>query len=558
MDIHLLGDFRLTYGDKPVTTVNQARQQAFLAYLLLHRHTPQSRQHLAFRFWPDASEAQAHTDLRNLLHKLRQALPEADRFILSDSLTIQWRTDARYRLDVADFEAALVQASTRAALAQATELYGGDLLPSCYDDWILAERERLRQMALDGLTRLVDLLEGERAYRTAIGYAKRLLGLDPLNETSYRSLMRLHAADGDRAGALRVFQRCTETLQANLAIEPSPATCELYQRLLAADFPASTLKPTDPDQLPLIGRDTEWRKLRDIWFSASGGRPQCVVLIGEAGIGKTRLAEELIGWVESQGFIAPTAHCYAAEGTLAYAPVVSWLRSTAIRKRLARLEPIWLGQVARLLPELLTQRPDLPDPGASSDGWQRQNLFEALARTLLSATDPLLIFVDDLQWADRDTLEWLHYLLRFNGRAHLLLLATVRAEDAATNPALQALLSALGQDGQVTELEIGPLTASESAAVAEAVAGVSLSPEEAGQLFRETEGNPLFVVETVRAGELAGGSGQWAATTPQPRSAADAHTLPPARSRRDPYPSSPAFPPGPGGGRSGRGHRAGV
>ena len=247
--------------------------------------------------------------------------------------------------------------------------------------------------------------------------------------------MRLHAAGGDRAGALRVFQRCVETLQAELDVEPSPATRELHQRLLAADFPAPTPSPADPDQLPLIGRAAEWEKLRDVWFAASSGKPQCVVLVGEAGIGKTRLAEELIGWVESQGFVAPTAHCYAAEGTLAYAPVVSWLRSTAISQRLASLEPVWLGQVARLLPELLTQRPDLPHPGASADGSQRQNLFEATARALLGGNDPLLLFVDDLQWADQDTLEWLHYLLRFNGRARLLLLATVRAEDATANPA---------------------------------------------------------------------------------------------------------------------------
>ena len=318
-----------------------------------------------------------------------------------------------------------------------------------------------------------------------------------------------------------------ETLRAELNVEPSPATRELHQRLLAADFPAPTPSPTNPAQLPLIGRDAEWEKLRDVWFSASSGKPQCVVLVGEAGIGKTRLAEELLGWVESQGFVAPAAHCYAAEGTLAYAPVVSWLRSAAVSQRLASLEPVWLGQVARLLPELLTQRPDLPHPRASSDGSQRQNLFEATARALLSANDRLLLFVDDLQWADRDTLEWLHYLLRFSGRARLLLLATVRPEDATANSALRAFVSALGRDGQITELEIGPLNASESVAVAEAVTGVSLSPDEAAQLFQETEGNPLVVVETARAGEWLAESGQWRAAILQPHSAADAHALPP-------------------------------
>lgn len=527
LDIYLFGDFRLSFNGKPITTVVQARQQAFLSYLLLHRHAPQSRQHLAFLFWPDASEAQAYTNLRNLFYKLRQALPDADHFVQSETHTVQWQEDAPYTFDVADFEAALAQAESREALEQATRLYTGDLLPSCYDDWIVGERERLRQLALDGLTRLVELLESERDYRAAIGSAEGLLSLDPVNETTYRSLMRLHAADGDRAGALGVFQRCVETLRVELDVEPSPATRELHQRLLAADQPAPPPSLTNPDQLPLVGRAAEWAKLQELWFAASSGKPQCVVLSGEAGIGKTRLAEELLGWVDSQGFVTATAHCYAAEGTLAYAPVVSWLRSTAISQRLARLEPVWLGQVARLAPELLVQHPALPNPGTSSDSWQRQNLFEALARALLCSADPMLLFVDDLQWADQDTLEWLHYLLRFNGRARLLLMATVRAEDAATNPYLQSFLSALRREGQIAEIEIGPLNASESAAVAEAVAGVSLSHEDAGQLFQETEGNPLFLVESVRAGGWIGESGQRGSTTPYQLSAADSRALPP-------------------------------
>jgi DNA-binding SARP family transcriptional activator len=86
--IQLLGDFRLTYGDEPLTDIVQARQQALLAYLVLHRDAPQSRHHLAFLFWPDTTEAQALTNLRNLFHKLRQALPDAESWLYSDAQAV--------------------------------------------------------------------------------------------------------------------------------------------------------------------------------------------------------------------------------------------------------------------------------------------------------------------------------------------------------------------------------------------------------------------------------------------------------------------------------------
>ncbi|MEZ4727603.1 MAG: BTAD domain-containing putative transcriptional regulator [Caldilineaceae bacterium] len=235
--ICLLGDFRLTYGCEPsadLQTVNTARLQALLGYLLLHASAPQSRAHLAFLFWPDTSEAQALTNLRNLLYKLRHALPKPEQFLLIDSHTVQWRPAAPYMLDVAQFEQAVVQATTRSALEKAIELYSGELLPSCYDDWILPERERLRQLALDALERLMTLLETHRDYGAAIRYGQRLRQLEPLNEALYRRLMELYAANGDRAGALHTYQQCVAMLAEEFAAEPAPATQELYQRLQSA------------------------------------------------------------------------------------------------------------------------------------------------------------------------------------------------------------------------------------------------------------------------------------------------------------------------------------
>src|SRR5215469_7296530 len=180
LHIRLLGDFLLALDDTPVTIVTIPRVQSLLAYLLLHRNTPQERSHLAFLLWPDSTEAQAHTNLRKLLYQLRQAFPDADHFLYADKHSLQWQTTpaAPWTLDVLDFEQALAQAerakqvrdtnASRQALEQAMHLYRGDLLPSCYDEWILPERDRLRQLFLQAAERLVALLEQERDYDTAI------------------------------------------------------------------------------------------------------------------------------------------------------------------------------------------------------------------------------------------------------------------------------------------------------------------------------------------------------------------------------------------------------
>ncbi len=173
LHIQLLGDFKLTYAGQAVTGANTARLQALLTYLVLHRHAPRTRQQLAFLFWPDTNEAQALTNLRNLLHKLRHALPEPDRFLLVDTQMVQWRPDAPCTIDIADFEAIPTQAPTCAELETAAKLYGGSLLPSCDDQWIVPERQHLQRRMMDVLMQLICALEAEREYRTAIAYAQQ-------------------------------------------------------------------------------------------------------------------------------------------------------------------------------------------------------------------------------------------------------------------------------------------------------------------------------------------------------------------------------------------------
>ncbi|MGZ6141161.1 MAG: ATP-binding protein, partial [Myxococcaceae bacterium] len=509
LHIRLLGGLSLAHGDQPVTGVSSPRLHSLLAYLLLHRDTPQLRQHLAFVFWPDSSEAQARNNLRQILHELRHALPDADRFLVADTRIAGWRADAGFALDVASFEAAVSEAAgsrgeapERAALERAVALYRGDLLPGCYDGWIEQDRERLRQLHRRALARLAALEEASRDYPAAVEHLRRLLQDEPTDEEACRALMRTLALSGDRAGALRVYRDHAATLRRELGIEPGTELQRIHQSLLREEEPTGSGRPPPPDPgPPLIGREPAWDAMLETWRKSNAGAPAFVLVTGEPGIGKSRLAEELLVWGRRQGVTAAATRCYATEGQLSLAPVSEWLRTPAIRRALGGLDPMWRTEVSRVLPELRTERPDLPPPEPMTEYGQRQRFFEALARAVLGAPQPLLLLLDDLQWCDRETIEWLHYLLRFDAGARMLVVGTARDEELpATHPLRTMLLHLRSGRVPMTEIALEPLDAAETARLAAHFERRVLDEIAALRLFRETQGNPLFVVEMARAG----------------------------------------------------------
>lgn len=265
------------------------RLELLLAYLVLHRSAPVPRSQIAFAFWPDAPESGAHANLRQLLHRLRKLLPDADFFLAQDGQSVQWRPDAPFQLDVEIFEKALESATDAPQLSAALALYTGDLLPNCYDDWIAPLRARLRQKFLDGLKRLVALLEQQADYDGAVAAAQRLLAAEPLAEENYRRLMELYAHKRDRAAIEQTYRQAAELLQRELDLPPSPALEQSYRALLeTAGGEQHRRLPEQPT--PFVGRETEIAILAE-----RIANPECrlLSLIGPGGIGKTRLALQL-------------------------------------------------------------------------------------------------------------------------------------------------------------------------------------------------------------------------------------------------------------------------
>ncbi len=540
LELSLLGGFSLRSRNQPVAMPHASRLQSLVAYLALRAGSSHTRQHLSSVFWPDASDSQARNNLRQLLHQFRRSVPDVGRFLAIDASTVSWRQDAEVKLDVSDFESALSRAeeaeraadsaTRRIALEQAVAIYRGDLFPACYDDWIAPERERLRDRWLWALGSLVRVLEEQRQVDEAIAYAQQLARSDPLDESAARTLMRLFAEKHDRAKALRVYHECSSALSHELGVSPSPATREIYEQLLRM-YPERSQngapRPTPPAARSLVGRQREWMLLQATWREATGRTPRIALISGEAGIGKSRLAEELTAWVKAQGGGIASTRCYPAEGQLSLAPVTNLLRSGSIRPNLERLDPVWLTEVTRLLPELTTENPTLGHPEPITEYGQRQRFFESLARAVLAGRSPLLLVVDDLQWCDQETIEWLHFLLRFEPRARLMLVGTIRADEVPPRHPLNTMLHHLRSAVDVLEIALHPLDIAETTRLAAHVAGRELDPEGARRIFRETEGNPLYVLEMVRAEVEHAATRSSSADRPVDLLAAEPHTLPP-------------------------------
>jgi DNA-binding SARP family transcriptional activator/predicted ATPase len=509
LQIKLFGELSLTYDDRPVAGIATARSQALLTYLVLHRHAPQARQRLAFQLWADSTDTQARTNLRKELTYLRRDLPQADQFLLIEAKTLQWSPTASFTLDVMEFEKALqsTEASdptTQALLKQAIALYKGDLLPSCEDEWIVPERERLQRMYSNALEQLIDQLQEQQDYRQALSYAQQLLRVDAFNETAYCTLMRLYGQSGDRANALQIYHRCMIVLREELGVDPSATTRKLYEQLLLEDEAVEHHPPTrsiDPVFLPtiaptrsmspLVGREREWATVQQ-WSASATDQAEVLLVVGEPGIGKTRLFEELRSVTPANQIL--WGRGFAAEMVRPYGIWTDALRSADIGQSRSPAVPI-PTELGVLLPEIGSPTKALPD---------RSHLFDAVVQLLAALANqaPLVMILDDIQWIDEASSALLHYAVRLLSHLPVRFACTARSGELEENGAIARVIQALRRERQLRMLELQALDRGQTADLIRSIPATNpsdLSLELVDQVFSDSGGNPLFTLEIARA-----------------------------------------------------------
>ncbi|CAG0934347.1 Transcriptional regulatory protein MoaR1 [Thermoflexales bacterium] len=516
MRVNLLGEIQLwTETGRIPASAFATRKVAELLLILLQQSTHcLSLDQLVEYLWPTHNPEAARKNLHVTAGHLRRVLepqlkrPADSTYLLTEADSYRLVTET-WIIDTELFEQYLregqrAQGEQRwaegiAAYRSARALYRGDYLSELPEaEWALPVREKYRQLWLDGLEVLAACYTALNQPRAALEVAQNVIDHDPLRESAWRQIMAAHVALDETGLALRAYHTCVTQLYNEVGAGPGPETQRLYRQIRGGSSILLTV-PEIKAPHTLVGRTTEWTQLHRLWQTAVKGAPQVVLLQGETGVGKTRLAVELSDWAVRQNIAVLKAQCYAAENRLAYAPLTTLLRSLP----LPHLPPDRRVEIARLLPEVLHDRPDLPTPGPLAEAWQRQRFFEVLARVVLSqAPSPqrgLLIFLDDVQWCDRDSLEWLLYFLHFAGEAQphlpIVWLATLRPDEIGDDHPLPPLLTALRRHRQLHEVLVAPLDRAATEQLAAQLCGQALPATQNARLYMETEGNPLFIVE---------------------------------------------------------------
>lgn len=510
-------------------TVDTRKAIALLAYLAMTRQ-PHSRDALATLLWPEYDQSHAYAALRRTLSALNKALDGYGLAIERESIALDDHSNVW--IDAEQFQQRLAECRTHGhadnevcarcvePLTQAVELHREDFLAGFslrdsgnFDDWSFFQTEQLRRELAGALDRLVRQLDAQHDYEAALAHARRWTAIDPLQESAHGELMKLYALTGQRAAALRQYQECMRVLKQELDVEPLAETTQLYEAIkanrlkVADDRPPTAVNRQSSvaaNPYPLVGRSAELETLLHAYASSREGR--CVTIEGEAGIGKTRLAEEFLDRVRDRSGAIITARCYESEVILPYSLFADVLRAALAQpdrlRQLDRLPVVWLSEAARLVPELISLRPDLPvaqpldNPGAQS------RFFEGVTQVLLalSAGDPRQpseLFLDDLNWIDEASLDLLIYFAR-RVRSHaLLIILTWRTEQVPDAHRLRKLSTELQRSGLGAQLTLAPLNLSQVTELTHAVLTTATDLSE--RLYRETEGVPFFVVEYLEA-----------------------------------------------------------
>ncbi|HJW89671.1 MAG TPA: AAA family ATPase, partial [Anaerolineales bacterium] len=379
-----------------------------------------------------------------------------------------------------------------------------------FDEWLAFQRAawgHRQNLVYDRLS--LHQLE-THLIQPAIETVIRWIMLDHLNEMAYQRLMRLHFLNGDRSAALHTYETCRDLLANELGVKPTPDTEELLAVIRLAQTPVPVAGPQTeartPLQVPFVGRLHEYQGLVQSFRLAKKDKAQVVVLSGESGIGKTRLSEEFLKWAGAEGADVLRGRAFETSGRMPYQPFIDALRLRLERENAPDdlLDDAWLVELTSILPELRERYPDLPLP-SSEPSTARARLFEAIARLAesLSARRPLVWLMDDLHWADKETLELLRYLSRHwqTSRAPILLLILIRGEALGHGSGLRNWMSGLAREIPITRFTLSAMSAEDLQQLITSLAGDNAqgSSEFAAWLTAETAGQPFFLSETLTA-----------------------------------------------------------
>ncbi len=483
-----------------------AKALALLTYLTLEGR-PHTREELAGLLWGDSPETEARASLRQALKRLREALGgvvEADRRLVELVQPVD--------CDVLEFRRAVEREPERAVAIEVPRFLQGFSIRHApqFDEWVGVTRGVLLRQYQQALGTLARAALAERRWRDAVKLAERWLDSDPLAEEPARLSIEARYLSGDRGAALAAFSTYRSNLVRETGCEPGRSLLALIRRVetdattgTTTPVPEVWKGPAPTFEASLIGREEEWASLLRSWNSVGQGKGAIVLLEGEAGVGKSRLAEEFMRWVVADGGTVLRGRGYDARAGIPYGPMVEVLQEALDAPGLTGTSPEWLTEVARLLPDLHRRFSILSEPSPPSDSAEGWRLFEGVAQMLLALASerPVVVFIDDLQWCDGDSCNLIRFLTRRLERAPVLWLGTFTLGELERDAPSARLCRVLRARAHAEPISIGPLTEEQLWRLVREMGHVS-SPTGArrfaGRVFRITGGNPFYAIELLK------------------------------------------------------------
>ena len=493
-------------GGQTIAPQPAAKVLALLTYLVLEQG-PHTREELAGLLWGESSEDEARTSLRQALKHLRDQLGD---LIRCGRAVIALSQPAE--CEVAEFRQRVLQEPRLAMVTDIPRFLAGFSVRHApqFDEWAAETRRGLMRQYHDALATLAREAMGQWQWRSAIVLADRWLAGDPLSDEAIRLGIEARYLAGDRGAALTRYNEYHATLVQETGCEPSRSLLNLVRRVEADASPINARPITDEwyaraptFEASLIGREREWGTLVQTWKAVKRGGGRIVLIEGEPGVGKSRIADEFLRWAVADEGSVLRGHAYDAQAGLPYEPMVEVLRDALRTPGLAGAAPEWLTEVARLLPELRQQFPTLPEDAMSADSSAGWRLFEGVAQVVLAiaAERPLVVSVDDLQWCDGDSCDLLRFVIRRTEQAPVLWLMTLSLGEIERDAPSARFSRVLRAKSHADVISVGALTEEELWRMIREMGHVSTptgARRLANRIYEVTAGNPFYVIELLK------------------------------------------------------------
>jgi DNA-binding SARP family transcriptional activator len=506
--LSLLGPPTLSVpGGAPAVPQPGSKALALLAYLVLEPHS-HSRETLATLLWGESPEHEARASLRQALKQLRTGVGE---LVQGDRRLVELAEPVA--CDAEEFRRRVPQEPMLAATMEVPRFLEGFSVRHAprFEEWAAETRSGLLLQYTTALGVLIREAMGEWHWREAVELADRWLACDPLSDEAARLAVESRYLAGNRGAALARFAEYRTLLLRETGCEPSRGLLTLVRRVESDSTTTAVSRPVSDEwyarapafSADLIGRSGEWRTLEQCWRAVTRGQGRIVLLDGEAGVGKSRLADDFVRHAVAEGAIALRGRGYDATAAIPFAPVVEALRGALAAPGLAGAAPEWLAEAARLLPELRQRFTQLPSTGAPAGPTEAWRVFEGVAQLLsaVAAEQPIVVTIDDLHWCDEDSANLLRFLIRRLEQLPVLWLATLTLGEMERDAPAARLTRVLRAKSHATSISLHCLDEEEVWQLIRELG--HLSAPTTGQRFARrvssiTGGNPFYILELLK------------------------------------------------------------